>query len=152
MLNRHRVRYVVIGGVACQLFGVDLPRTADLDITPADDLENRKNLAAALEELEALLRAPGLDYGIAITLDEHTFRRASTLTFVTRYGPFDVALRPDGTSGYDDFDARSVVIRDKGVDIPTAHLADVLRSKEAAGREKDATHLAAIRLRLAEIE
>jgi hypothetical protein len=34
-LGRHHVAYVVIGGMAAALWGSDLPRTTDVDITPA---------------------------------------------------------------------------------------------------------------------
>lgn len=73
-LNKHRVAYVVIGGVAGLLHGADLPRTFDLDITPASDNANRKRLAVALKELEAKLRAPGLDEGFPIALDRAHLR------------------------------------------------------------------------------
>lgn len=58
-LNRHRVNYIVIGGLAVILHGVDIARTLDIDITPASDKGNLKRLSAALKELDAKLRAPG---------------------------------------------------------------------------------------------
>ncbi|MCA1840742.1 MAG: hypothetical protein ABR507_06660 [Actinomycetota bacterium] len=139
-LNRRRVKFLVIGGVAAILQGVPLPRTADLDVTPAADAANKK-LAGALTDLEAKLRVPGLDEGIEIALDERTFTGMVTMTFITRFGPFDICFLPDGTTGYDDLLEESIVIDRLGVKIPLASIEDIIRSKKAAGREKDAGHL-----------
>lgn len=141
ILNKRRVKYVVIGGLAALLQGVALPRTADIDVTPASDMQNRKRLARALRDLDAKLRAPGLDEPVDIPLDERTFSGMLTMTFVTRFGPFDVCFVPDGTAGFDDLRRDARVIERLGVTIPVASLADIVRSKRAAGREKDAGHL-----------
>jgi hypothetical protein len=141
ILNRRRVRYVVIGGLAALLQGVALPRTADLDVTPASDTENKKRLARALRDLNATLRAPGLDAPVEIPLDERTFFGMVTMTFATRFGPFDVCFVPDGTTGFEDLQRSARVIERLGVRIPVCSLTDIVRSKRAAGREKDASHL-----------
>lgn len=140
-LNRRKVKYVVIGGVAAIVQGVPLPRTADLDVTPAADLDNKKRLARALRDLEAKLRASGLEEVIEIPLDERTFAGMVTMTFLTSFGPFDISFVPDGTTGYDDLLRQSRIIERFGVQIPVASVEDIVRSKQAAGREKDAGHL-----------
>jgi hypothetical protein len=54
VMQRHGVVFVLIGGFAIQLHGVDgLARTADLDVTPRRTAENLRRLAAALTELDA---------------------------------------------------------------------------------------------------
>ncbi len=140
-LNRRKVRYVVIGGVAAILQGAPLVRTLDLDVTPAGDSENKRRLARALDDVGARLRASGLAEPLAVALDERTFTGMITMTFVTRFGPFDLCFAPDGTTGYEDLarDARSVEV--DGMRIPVASIADIVRSKKSAGREKDAAHL-----------
>lgn len=140
-LNRRKVKYVVIGGVAAILQGVSLPRTADLDVTPAGDLENKKRLARTLRDIEAKLRVPGLEEGVEIPLDERTFTGMVTMTFLTRFSPFDISFVPDGTTGYEDLLVEARMIERLGVQIPVASVKDIVRSKQAAGREKDASHL-----------
>ena len=68
VLQRHRVAFVLIGGFAIQLHGVEgLARTADLDVTPRRTAENLRRLAAALTELGARLRGAGLpDEGLEV--------------------------------------------------------------------------------------
>lgn len=110
-------------------------------MTPAADIENKKRLARVLRDLHAKLRAPGLGEGVEIPLDEKTFLGMLTMTFVTRIGPFDVSFVPDGTAEYDDLVRDAGVVERFGIRIPVVSVDDIVRSKRAAGREKDATHL-----------
>jgi hypothetical protein len=66
------------------------------------------------------------------------------LNLITKYGPLDISLRPSGTEGYDDLarEAENLPVGDRVA--PTAALADIVRSKEAAGREKDVLALPAL--------
>jgi hypothetical protein len=145
VLERHKVIYVVIGGLAAELRGSPYV-TRDVDVTPARTKENFTRLAAALTELEAKLRVPDTEEPLAIELDERTFEQGTTWTFVTKHGYLDIALLPDGTRGYDDL--RRSATREQitdSVTISVAALADVIRSKEAAGREKDRAVLPILR-------
>jgi len=151
VLERHGVRYVVIGAQAAVIHGVPL-LTEDLDITPARDPENLERLAAALRELEALLRSPTDPEGVAFPIDARMLSTAETWTLVTRVGDLDLAFSPAGTQGYEDLrkDAIAVDLGDALV-VRVASLADVIRSKEAAGREKDRMQLPLMRRTLEEI-
>jgi len=145
VLERHEVLYIVIGGLAAELRGSPYV-TRDVDVTPARTRPNFRRLAAALIELEARLRVPDLDEPLTVILDEHSFEQGTTWTYVTKYGFLDVALLPDGTRGYDDL--RRSASRERLTDslsIMVADLADVIRSKEAAGREKDRAVLPVLR-------
>jgi hypothetical protein len=145
VLERHAVRYVVIGGLAAELRGSPYV-TRDVDVTPARDRDNFVNLAAALRELEAKLRVPDLDDPVEVPLDEHSFEQGTTWTYVTKHGNLDVALLPDGTRGYDDLRRGATIERlTDSLEVSVASLADVIRSKEAAGREKDRAVLPTLR-------
>lgn len=141
-LARHRVSYVVIGGVAAMLQDVPIPETLDVDVVPDPSVRNLKALANALREMEARLRVPGDPEGVEIPLDERTFKGVSTLTFVTRFGPFDILFEPAGTSGYDSLVERAQNLERFGIDISVASVEDLVAMKRATGREKDAAHLA----------
>jgi hypothetical protein len=145
VLERHRVLYIVIGGFAAELRGSPYV-TRDVDVTPARTRENLGRLAEALRELDAKLRVPDLDYPLPIALDDRTFDQGTTWTFVTKLGFLDIALLPDGTRGYDDLKRSATVERiTDTLAISVASLADVIRSKEAAGREKDRAVLPILR-------
>lgn len=140
-LDRHHVSYVVIGGVAAMLHDVPIEETLDVDVVPKRETKNLKALANALKEMEARLRVPGEPAGIEVPLDERSFRNVSTLTFITRHGPFDVLFEPSGAPGYADLQKRAVVLERFDTEIAVASIQDLVTMKRATGREKDAAHL-----------
>lgn len=140
-LGRRGVSYVVIGGVAAMLQDVPIAETLDVDVVPARGANNLKALANALKEMEARLRVPGDPNGVEIPLDDRTFRGVSTLTFVTRFGPFDVLFEPAGAPPYDELREHTVVVRRFDRDVAVASVEDLIAMKRATGREKDASHL-----------
>ena len=138
-LNRHGVEYVLIGGGAALLHGAPIVRTRDADIVPAKRADNLDRLAAALREMEARLWVgPTEPEGLEMVFDRTSLGQIdSFLNLVTCHGPLDVTYFPEGTEGYDDLSRSVVRVELLGVDVPIASLADVIRSKEAAGRAKD---------------
>ena len=149
-LERHDVRYVVIGGFAAELHDVAIVPTRDIDITPSVRGNNLRRLATALNDLDARLRVPDIPDGLAVPggMTAELIANVSVLTLITSAGPLDVAVTPDGTTGYDDLRQASVEIAYGGRSVPVAALEDVIRSKEAAGREKDLLVLPALRAHL----
>ncbi len=143
-LDRHRVSYVVIGGVAAMLQDVPIQETLDVDVVPQRKAKNLKALANALKEMEARLRVPGEPEGVEIPLDERTFRDVSTLTFVTRFGPFDILFEPSGAPTYADLERGAIVLRRFDRDIAVASIEDLIAMKRSTGREKDTAHLSVL--------
>lgn len=148
-LDRHRVDYVVIGGVAATLHGSNL-RTGDVDICPARDPENLSRLASALKEMDARIRTADAPGGLPFACDAGFLARVDLLNLVTRFGDCDVAFIPAGTAGYEDLVRRAVKVDLEPVLVPVASLEDVIRSKRAAGRAKDLQQLPTLELLLEE--
>lgn len=151
VLNKRRVEYVVIGGMAATLHGSHL-RTGDVDICPARTTENLRQLAAALIDLDARIRTPDVPAGLPFACDAEFLARVQLLNLVTRCGDFDLSFIPSGTSGYEDLSQQAGAFDLGDVVVPVASLADVIRSKEAAGREKDRQQLPTLRLLMEEIQ
>jgi hypothetical protein len=153
-LDRHDVEYVVIGGFAAELYDAAIPPTRDIDITPSLDPGNLARLANALNELDARYRvaggpAEGVEIPGGVTVDR--LESMMTATFTTSAGAFDICLRPAGINGFQDLASRRRTRPYGDRDVPVAALEDVIRSKEAAGREKDLLVLAALREHLARL-
>ena len=140
-LDRHGVEYVLIGGLAARLHGSPL-LTEDVDITPSVDRENLTRLAAALRELEARLRGAE---DVEFPLDDRSLASAETLTMTTRAGWLDLCTRPAGGQSYDTLAPNAQTYELFGFRVRVASLDDVIRSKEAASRDKDLRSLATLR-------
>jgi len=134
-LERHAVRYVVIGGVAGNLHGSSVV-TNDTDICYQRDRKNLALLAAALRDLDA--RPRGFPPDLPFILDEQTLRNGDVFTFDTIHGPFDCLATPQPTNGYAQLEANSmdVEIADD-LTVKLCSLDDLIRMKRAAGRAKD---------------
>ena len=142
------VDFLLIGGMAAVLHG-DAGVTFDLDIVPARNAENLERLAVALRALKARIRAPDAPSGLAFDPSPEFFRdlpQDAILNLTTPIGDLDLTFRPSGTAGYEDLKRDAIRIEAAaGVRILVASLADVIRSKDAANREKDRTALPRLR-------
>lgn len=144
-LNRHGVRYVVIGAFAAIAQKAPIAPTRDIDLTPDDDPANLRRLSAALEELDARVRTDSVADGIPFDHSAASLRRAAMWNLICRYGEFDISFRPSGfEGGYAQLAIRSHRVIVAGVEVNVADLDDVIRSKEATGRPKDVRVLPAL--------
>jgi len=150
-LERHRVRFILIGAAAARIAGAPVV-TEDIDITPATDKANLERLAAALKELRARLRSPSESSGVPFPLDADMLRTADMWTLTTSAGDLDICFTPSGTRGYSDLRREALRTRvGPGISVSVASLRDVIRSKEAAGRDKDLAQLPLLRRTLEQI-
>jgi len=151
VLERHGVRYVVIGALAAIAAGAPLV-TRDLDITPDRVSDNLDRLAWALRELDARLRIPHAPEGMPFPVEAAMLATANIWMLTTRTGDLDLVFEPAGTRGFDDLrrDATQLEVAG-GATVLVASLADVIRSKEAAAREKDLGQLPLLRRTLERI-
>ena len=152
-LNRHGVRYVVIGGLASEVLGAPIG-TNDIDICYDRNLENMDRLAAALQELHATPRVAGVDEDLPFVLDGRTIAAGDSFTFRTDAGDLDILATPSGTGGFRDLDADATSYDlGEGLVVRVVSLDDLIRMKEAASRPQDEAHLhvlAALKARIAE--
>jgi hypothetical protein len=149
ILEKHRVDYVLIGGLAAALHGA-IHLTTDADITPSREPENLARLAAALVELDARVRTEGVPEGLAFDRSAAFLRGIGMLNLVTKFGDVDLSFEPAGTGGYMDLRRNALEVTIHGNRVVLAALEDVIRSKAAANREKDRIALPALR-KLAEL-
>jgi len=139
-LDRHHVEYVLIGGFAAQQHGATRP-TQDIDITPASDADNLARLAAALRDLDARIRVAEAPDGLPFDTSAEALRGVNMFNLRCPHGDFDISFTPAGTDGYPDL-IRSATARElDGITVKIASLDDIIRSKTAAGRPKDALAL-----------
>lgn len=147
-LSRHRVEFIVVGGVAAVLNGAPIS-TFDLDVVHARATDNIDRLMRALAEIDAHYRDqtnrrlppnPALLAGD----DHHLFR--------TKVGPLDVLGTIGVGHGYDELLTESEKLPLGVFVVHILNLRTLIRIKEETGRDKDRAVLAILRRTLAERE
>jgi hypothetical protein len=142
-LDRHRVSYVLIGGLARVIHGAE-ELAVGVDVVPSLRPENLRRLERALGDLGATARN-----GKPPALGDHI---PTPLALETAGGELKIVPEPAGTAGYDDL--RRAAAREplgSGVRPSVASVGDLSRMLAARGRESDLPRLRSLR-RLAELE
>jgi len=134
VLAQHRVRFVVIGGIAANMLG-STTVTRDLDICYAREPADLEALAGALRELSVTLR--GAEADLPFKLDARTLRSGLNFTFRSALGDFDCIGEASGVFTYVSLAPNAETVTVDGRDIAVASLDDLIRMKRAAGRIKD---------------
>lgn len=147
-LARHDVACVVIGGIAGTIHGSPFT-TSDVDICPDLRATNLEKLASALNELQSRILVTDEPEGLQIEVTGALLRKSipdfQFLNFMTKYGQIDLLYKPAGTEGYKDLVRNAVEGALGEVTVQIAALEDVIRSKQAAGRQRDLEHLPTLR-------
>jgi predicted nucleotidyltransferase len=146
VLARHRVDFIIVGGVAAVLNGAPIS-TFDLDIVHARNDANIDRLMNALTELHAVYRDQTNrqlppDTALLAGDGHHLFR--------TRLGPVDVLGKIGAGRAYEELIADSVELPLGDFSVRILDLAALIRVKEETAREKDLAVLAILRRTLAE--
>lgn len=139
-LNRHGVDYVVIGAWAVEAQGIVRSNpTRDVDVSPRAEPANLDRLSSALTELRARIRTTAVPEGLVFDHDGASLGRSTMWNLVCPAGELDLAFAPAGfANGYADFIQSAVIVElPGGLQIRVAAVADVIRSKRLAGRDKD---------------
>lgn len=124
-LNKHKVKYVIIGGVAAIIYGV--PRsTLDIDIFIEPSRENAGKLLSALKKA---------GFGTA-SLTSPQQLNDNELTVFEDFIRLDVFTKVKGIR-FDRVWKRRIVKRIKSVPVNFASLNDIISSKKASRRRID---------------
>jgi hypothetical protein len=137
-----------MGGFAAVLYGSPFV-TTDIDVVPASDEENLARLSEALRELHARVWTASEPDGLPFDHSPTSLGAVRVWNLTTDYGRLDLTFEPSGTHGYEDVARDAVHLVILGAEVDVASLADVIRSKEAAARDKDRLVLPTLR-RIAE--
>jgi predicted nucleotidyltransferase len=144
LLNRlldQGVDFVIIGGVAAVLHGSAYV-TRDLDLCYSRTPDSLGRLVAALEPFEPRLRGAPSD--LPFKWDVRTLRAGLNFTLDTDIGAIDLLGEVAGIGGYPEALAGSEPIELFGRRCRVLTLEALIRSKRAAGRQRDLEHVMAL--------
>jgi len=151
VLEEHGVRSILIGGFAAVIHGSPYV-TIDIDMVPEGSLDNLERLSTALRAMNARIWTASEPEGIPFDHDAASIAGVRVWNLVTDLGRLDLTFEPSGTAGYEDLARGAVRLEIMGTRVDVAGLADIVRSKEAAGREKDRLALPVLRRLLRALE
>ena len=134
------VEYVLIGGIAVQTHG-HVRMTNDADLIPAPEPANLGRLADALNALGARVLNPGHeDEKITASM----LPRATIWQFTTRAGGVDVMHEVPGGREFNELRSDALEVQLGEITVPVAGLDDLIRMKEARGRQIDLEDIVAL--------
>ncbi len=140
VLDAHKVEYVVIGGIAVQVYG-HARMTNDIDLIPSPTPVNLERLATALRDLEARVLNPGSEH---LKIDAQMLPRSTLWQLATRHGDMDVLHDAPGAAPFPQLRERALVIELGSNSIPVASRDDLIKMKRAAARPIDLSDVAAL--------
>jgi len=147
-LNQAKVRYLVVGGVAVILHGVDRT-TRDLDVFPALD---RANLLKAVGALTKLGFRPMLPVPAQTVADRETRdrwireRNLKVFSFIDSEDPLHpVDLMVVERVPFERAWPRRVRRLLQGVRVPLMSIPDLVKMKRLAGRDRDLSDIRSLR-------
>jgi predicted nucleotidyltransferase len=140
-LERHDVRYVLIGGLAANAHGVRRT-TRDVDVIVERSRDNLGRLADAARELE--VGSPVIDSRLREIdpLDVDDLANAANVSLDTREGELDVMNEAKGAPPFERLASRAVTVEVFGTRVRVAGLDDLIALKRAAGRDVDLRDIA----------
>ncbi|MEW6620477.1 MAG: DUF6036 family nucleotidyltransferase [bacterium] len=147
-LNREKVRYLIVGGVAVVLHGV-VRLTVDLDIFVDFSKENiekfalcmknlgyRPKLPVKIEELQDVKKRK-------IWIEEKEAKVFSLFHLTKHEEHLDIFIY-EPIPFEDAYQKRKIVVA-KGMEIPVVSIDDLIKMKEIAGREQDWADISALK-------
>lgn len=136
-LNRHDVKWVLVGGMAVMLYGADY-LTSDCDLATEKTEQNLNRLKAALEELGARPVCASdngefeLDFSILM---------APFMHLKTEAGPVDIINRLPNIESFQKLYDNALVVDVQGVQVRLAAIDDLIKLKTDTGRDRDQLHI-----------
>jgi len=132
VLNKHKVEYIVVGGVAAVIHGAPMT-TFDLDTLVKVDSANAERLVEALSELESHFR----EHQNRLSPTTQDILAGGHLLLMTRAGPLDVLGFIGNNQRYDDLVDASAEIQTSVGALQLLNLEELIEQKKQMGRPKD---------------
>lgn len=146
-LNKGKVKYLVVGGVAVNLYGY-LRFTGDIDILLLLEESNLEKMDAVMKKLKYIERLPVSVRDLGNHKQVRKWLKEKGMTAFAFSPPIDNPLMVDvlveESLKFDKAYAKSLKMKYSGITLPVISIADLIRMKRKAGRNKDLIDLEAL--------
>jgi predicted nucleotidyltransferase len=147
-LESSRVKYLVIGGVAVNLYGVQRA-TGDIDLMLAMDKDNLLKFAAISKELGLVPKAPVKAEELADPAKLKAWRDEKNMrvfSFVhPDYSYIMIDIMTDNYISFEEAYKKRNILPAWGIHVSCVSLDDLIKLKEISGREQDLSDIEALR-------
>ncbi|MBI5699775.1 nucleotidyl transferase AbiEii/AbiGii toxin family protein [Candidatus Saganbacteria bacterium] len=146
-LQEKKVSYLLIGGVAVNLWGIERA-TGDIDVAIAMDKNNILRFIEAVKELGFTPKVPVKPEELADPQKRKEWQEEKNMkvfSFQHPDNPFvliDVMI--NNPFNFDEMFARRATMDSKGIKLSVVAVDDLIRLKEIAGREQDLSDIQAL--------
>lgn len=152
-LDREGIKYLVVGGVAVNLYGYSR-FTGDIDIVLALDKNNLEKLDKLMHKLGYVERQPisVKDLGDEKKLENFVKQKGmKAFTFVSSAKPqLDIDIIVEESLKFSEFYKEKTIIKVWDIELPVVNIDDLIEMKRGTNRSKDRLDLEAL-LKLKEL-
>lgn len=145
--KKNGIKYVIIGGVAVNLYGYSR-FTGDIDIILALDKNNLKKLDKLMHKLGYIERQPISikELGDKKKLKGFINKKGmKAFTFISNSKPqLDIDIIVEESMEFEKYYRRKNIIKVWNIGLPVCHIDDLIKMKKAVGRDKDLLDLEAL--------
>ncbi|MFH1857607.1 MAG: DUF6036 family nucleotidyltransferase, partial [Candidatus Omnitrophota bacterium] len=146
-LQEKKVNYLLIGGVAVNLWGIERA-TGDIDIAIAMDKANVLKFIEAVKDLGFIPKVPVKPEGLADPQKRKEWQEEKNMkvfSFIHPDNPFVlIDVMTNNPFDFEEMYARRATMDSKGVKLSVVAVDDLIRLKEIAGREQDLSDIQAL--------
>ncbi|MFA5098382.1 MAG: DUF6036 family nucleotidyltransferase [Candidatus Margulisiibacteriota bacterium] len=147
-LNKKKIKYLLIGGIAVNLHGVQRA-TGDMDIMLAMDKSNLLKFVSAVEELGLEPKVPVDPRELADPVKVNEWKRKKNMKVFSFWdidNPYIVIdVMTENYIAFERAYKRRKVIESWGVKVPIISMKDLIELKKIAGRPQDLADIEALK-------
>ncbi|MEA3492859.1 MAG: nucleotidyl transferase AbiEii/AbiGii toxin family protein [Candidatus Margulisiibacteriota bacterium] len=147
-LQEKNVRYLLIGGIAVNLWGIERA-TGDIDLAVAMDSKNILNLVEAVKELGFIPKVPVKPEELAVPEKRKEWmeeKNMKVFSFQHPDNPFVlIDIMIDNPFNFEGMFSRRSTMESKGTKLSVVAVDDLIKLKEIAGREQDLSDIEALK-------
>lgn len=146
-LQKHKVRYLLIGGVAVNLWGIERS-TKDIDLSLALDKDNVLKLVAAMKDMGLVPKVPVKPEDLADPEKRAFWQEEKNMVVFSFEHPDNpyilIDIMINNPLDFEQMYARRKELESWGTKLTVASVEDIIKLKQVAGRAQDLSDIEAL--------